>query len=61
MDTESGMLRWQDKTYLLLLRQFAVSIGGAKEGKNEIAEQKTIPTDLTISSYEMIDKMLELA
>ena len=39
----------------------AVSIGEEKGGKLEIRAKRAIPTDLTISPYEMIDKMLELA
>ncbi len=39
----------------------AVSVGEEIEGRLEIKEKRTIPTNLTISPYEMIDKMLELA
>ena len=39
----------------------AVSIGEEKEGKLEITDKRIIPTDLTISPYEMIDKLINLA
>lgn len=38
----------------------AISIGEEKNGRIEIKEKRTIPTDLSISPYEMIDKMLGL-
>lgn len=39
----------------------AVSVGREKNGKLEITNKMAIPTDLTISPYEMTDKLLDLA
>ena len=39
----------------------AVSIGHETDGKLIILDKKTIPTDLSVSPYEMIDNMISLA
>ena len=39
----------------------AVSIGEEAEGKLSIKDKRSIPTDLTVSAYEMIDRMCRLA
>ena len=39
----------------------AVCVGREIEGGIEILDKKVIPTDLTISPYEMIDKMYSAA
>ena len=39
----------------------SVSTGVVTDNKLKITNKKTIPTDLSVSPYEMLDKMLELA